>query len=124
MELYIYNDFIKVKNLSTDMEKLIYIGVYSPYEGVRLGVFKDEFFKALKKSDVDFENVSTTDIQFLGEQDWFIKDYVHVMEEAMENSNNRTYKFLPKKIMNVLNDIDMNNNDKKYILKNIMHNLT
>ena len=121
MELYVFNDYIKVIDLNNMRGKLIYIGVYSPFESFKLSDFKEKFIDQLKNKHSDFNQYSR--IKILSEQDWTIEDFIYVFEQKMYNKNKTKHIHLPKEIINILNNININDNNKKYILKNIMNKI-
>ena len=121
MELYVFNDYIKVTDLNNMKGKLIYIGVYSPFESFKLSDFKENFIDQLKNKHSDFNQYSR--IKILSEQDWTIEYFIYVFEQKMYNKNKTKYIHLPKEIIGILNNTNINDNDKKYILKNIMNEI-
>ena len=121
MELYVFNDYIKVTDLNNMSGKLIYIGVYSQFESFKLSDFKENFIDQLKNKHSDFNQYSR--IKILSEQDWTIEDFIYVFEQKMYNKNKTKHIHLPKEIIGILNNTNINDSDKKYILKNIMNQI-
>ena len=116
MEFYIFMDFIKVKDLNTNEEKLIYVGDYSQYENISFKEFKTQFVNITNENNITsniknkFKNKEYTHILVIGRKE--VKDTIRDLVDNYEAT------LVTIDTMETLTDEQRKNNDNYLSIMN------